>query len=1094
MRKWLRRGAPAVFAAGESRAEKAVDTFDGATGARGALWRQTFVLIVLSSAAWFGGATLARAQVTGSISGTVMDTSGAGIPHAAVTITDLETGLTRSLSTDERGSYRALALPVGRYELKAEQPGFKTAVRTGISLVVAQEATADLTLEVGEATQQVAVTAEAPVVDVSTTTISGLVGERQVKELPLNGRSFDNLITLNPGTANTTSNRSSTSTGGGQGNNFSVSGNREDYNIFLLNGIEYTGVSTADVIPGGVSGQLLGVDAVREFNVLENTYGAEYGKRPGGQISLVTMSGTNQFHGSAFEFLRNSALDARNYFDQTLSPPPLRRNQFGASAGGPLRKDKTFIFGSYEGLRWRLSQSSAAVVPDLNARQGLLPGSNGALTNVGLAPGVAPYFALWPAPNGPELGGGAAFSYSNPLQAVREDFGNLRVDHNFSVKDTLSGVYTVDDGVSSTPGANPLQRTLSVLRAQVASLQETHVFSPAVLNTFRFGFSRAAWHLDGTSTITDPKLVFVAGEPVGAISIGSSGLGNVGSFVGAGASGSQQVETIHRNLFTYADDIGIVRGKHQIKAGLWFQRVQSNDDAADQRTGVASFADLQHFLQGQATQVVATLAPVEIGWRQFAGAWYVQDAIALRPNLTLSLGIRHEFNNGWNSPNGLASNFVFGPTHVLQTQPVVGTSIYSENNAKALFGPRVGLAWSPFGGSKTVIHAGFGIYYEQLDYIGSCCDAAPLGKNNQKVVVSPATFPLLLALGEPIPGAKIAPAGIQPDLKMPTVEQYALRIEQALSANTVLSVGYVGEHGYHLLNTADVNAAIPTILPDGTKFFPAKSPRANPNLGNSRYELSNANSNYNGLQVDLRQRLSHHIQFRLNYTFQKSLDMHSASFLANAGIGGTTTILDPQDPKRDWGPSNFNIRERLSGNFSYELPFGQGRSILSGANGVVDRIVGGWQLNGIFNAQSGFPFTPLVGFNQSGNGDSRAPDRPDLTPGFSGPLILGTQKRWFNPAAFTLPLAGTYGNAGRDILEGPGLLDLDASLFKTFRIYERTALQFRAEIFNLLNRTNLGLPLITTFTSSGAVSPSAGLINYTATTSRQIQLGLKLTW
>ena len=1050
-------------------------------------------LPIFVSACVIVGITTVQAQVGGSISGTISDSSGAAIPHANVTITELDTAQSRSLMTDDRGTYRVLALPVGRYEVKAEQPGFKTAVRTGITLVVGQEATVDVALQLGEATQQVAVSAEASLVDVSTAPISGLVGERQVKDLPLNGRSFDNLITLNPGTANTTSNRSVTSTGGGQGNNFSVSGNREDYNIFLLNGIEYTGVSTADVIPGGVSGQLLGVDAVREFNVLENTYGAEYGKRPGAQVSLVTMSGANQFHGSLFEFLRNSVFDARNFFDQQ-SVPPLRRNQFGASAGGALKKGRTFIFGSYEGLRWRLSQSSAAVVPDMDARQGNLRGANGSLTHVGLAPGIAPYFALWPAPNGPELGGGAALTYANPLQAVREDFGNLRLDHNFSANDMLSGVYTVDDGTAVTPGANPLQQTLSVLRAQVASLQETHVFSPAVLNTFRAGYSRAAWHLDGSSTIRDPNLVFVQGQPVGSISIGASGLGNLGSFVGAGTNGAQQVETIHRNLFTYADDLSIVRGKHQIKAGVWFQRVQSNDDAADQRNGIASFADLQHFLQGQATQVVATLSPTEIGWRQLAGAWYAQDAIALRPNFTLTLGVRHEFNNGWNSPRGLASNFVFGPTHALLTQPVVGTSVYSEDNAKALIGPRVGVAWAPFGGSKTAIHAGFGIFYEQLDYIGSCCDAAPLGNFNQKVVVSPATFPLLLAPGEPIPGAKISPSGIQPDLKMPTVQEYSLRVEQALSSNTVLSLGYVGEHGYHLLNTADVNAAIPTILANGTKFFPAKSPRANPNLGNARYELSNANSNYNGLHVDLRQRLSHGIQFRVNYTFQKSLDIHSASFLANAGIGGSTTIMDPQNPKLDWGRSNFDIRNRLSGNFSYELPFGNGRSVLSKASGLVGALVGGWQWNGIIAAQSGFPFTPLVGFNQSGNGDSRAPDRVNLAPGFSGPLVPGTQQRWFNPAAFALPAAGTYGNAGRDILEGPGLLEFDSSLFKSFRIHERAGLQFRAEVFDLLNRTNLGLPLITTFTSSGAVSPSAGLINYTATSSRQIQLGLKMTW
>jgi hypothetical protein len=290
-----------------------------------------------------------------------------------------------------------------------------------------------------------------------------------------------------------------------------------------------------------------------------------------------------------------------------------------------------------------------------------------------------------------------------------------------------------------------------------------------------------------------------------------------------------------------------------------------------------------------------------------------------------------------------------------------------------------------------------------------------------------------------------------------------------------------------------MNTAVPTILPDGTKFFPPKSPRANPNLGNARYELSNANSNYNGFQVDLRQRLSHGIQFRVNYTFQKSLDIHSASFLANAGVGGTTTILDPQNPRLDWGRSNFDIQDRLSGNFSYELPFGRGHSLLSNANGAANALVNGWQLNGILTAQTGFPFTPLVGFNQSGNGDSRAPDRPNLTAGFSGPIVLGSPTRWFNPAAFQLPAAGTYGNAGRDIIEGPGLLEFDSSLFKTFRIREKANVQFRAEFFNLLNRTNFGLPLTTTFTSTG-VSPTAGLINYSATTSRQLQLGLKMTW
>ena len=357
-------------------------------------------LFLLSSTAF--------SQVLGSISGTVRDPSAAAVPAAAVTVTNGETGQARSVVTDEHGYYRALSLPVGRYNVKIEKPGFRIVTKVGIDLVVAQDAVIDIDMQIGKSEEHVQVDAQAPAVNVATSSIAGLVGERAVKDLPLNGRSFDNLITLNPGTANTTINRSSTSTGAGQGNNFSISGNREDYNLFLLNGIEYTGVSTADVIPGGLSGQLLGVDAVREFNVVQNTYGAEYGKRPGGQVSLVTMSGTNGFHGTLFEFVRNSAFDARNFFDHTTSPAPFKRNQFGGSAGGPIKKDRTFIFGNYEGFRQRLAVSQLAVVPDDNARKGILTLPNGSLSNIGLAAGIAPYFSLWPEPNAGELGGGAA--------------------------------------------------------------------------------------------------------------------------------------------------------------------------------------------------------------------------------------------------------------------------------------------------------------------------------------------------------------------------------------------------------------------------------------------------------------------------------------------------------------------------------------------------------------------------------------------------------------------------------------------------------------------------------------------------------------
>jgi hypothetical protein len=1054
-----------------------------ASGSRTAI---LLVLLVLLSSAAFG-------QVLGSITGFVRDPSAAAIPGATIALTNSETGVVRTVVADERGYYRALSLPVGRYDVKATMTGFRTIVRFGIDLAVAQDAVLDIDMELGVLREDVQISGEAPLVNVATTSIAGLVNERSVKDLPLNGRSFDNLITLNPGTANTTVNRSSTSTGEGQGNTFSIAGNREDYNLFLLNGIEYSGVSTADVIPGGLSGQLLGVDAVREFNVLQNTYSAEYGKRPGGQVSLVTMSGTNQFHGTLFEFLRNSAFDARNYFDHTIGPPPFRRNQFGGSAGGPIHKDKTFIFGSYEGFRQRLAVTEAAIVPDNNTRNGYLTAANGSLSYIGLAPGIAPYFALWPVQNGPELGGGAAYFYGNPPQAIREDFGNIRVDHNFSTRDLLSGVYTVDDGFNQSPGSTSLQLTVSTLRSQIASLQETHSFNASVINTLRAGFTRAKWFMNTAPPVNDPALSFVQGQPIGNINIGAVGNGQLGTISGAGSNGSQQFDNIARNLFTVTDSVSLTKGIHRMDFGGWFQKVESNDNAADQRNGIATFTDLQTFMQGQATQVVATLNPIGLGWRQTAGAWYAQDSMQLRRNLTLTLGVRHEFNNGWNSPQGTAGNFVPGPNGVLLTQPVVGNSVYATNNAKLMIGPRAGLAWQPFANSRTAVHAGYGMYYEQLDYMGACCDAIPLGAYNNRVTVSPSSFPVLFAPGQPLPGSKIGPTGVDPYLKMPAVFEYSLRVDQSLASNTLLSVGYVGERGYHLLATTDANTAIPTTL-NGQPYFPPKSPRANPSLSNARYEVSTGHSNYNALQVDVTQRYAHGFQFRANYTFSKSLDNHSSSFLSNEGLGGTTTYLDPFNPNMDWGKSNFNITHRVSGNLGYELPFGKGKAILGGAGGVTNAIIGGWQINTIISAQTGFPFTPLLGVNQSGDGDSRDPDRPSLNPNFSGNIIEGTPSQWFNPAAFLMPAAGTFGNAGRDILTAPGLLELDGSMFKTFHIGERATLQFRAEFFNALNHTNFGWPVITTFTSSGAYSSSAGVITSTLTTSRQLQFALKLGW
>src|SRR5215831_7695299 len=439
--------------------------------------------VSLALAAW--------GQSEAGISGTVTDSTGAAIPSASLVIRNVETGASRALTADGAGRYSVPSLPIGGYEITAEASGFSPLVKTGISLVVGQQA---------EVKQAVTVVENATPVNLSTEQISGLVGERQVKDLPLNGRSYDGLITLNPGTVNYSAERSGGigTSNSAVGNMFAVSGRRPQENLFLLNGIEYTGASEFNVTPGGASGQLLGVDAVREFSVVSETYGAQYGKRPGAQISIVTASGANDVHGTAYEFLRNSALDARNFFD-VGNIPQFQRNEFGGALGGPIKKDKTFLFGNYEGFRQHLGLSDVTLVPDNNARNGLIQNANGTFTNVGITPAAQQLLALWPAQNGPSLGGGIGLAYSHPLQIIREDFGTARLDHAISNSDSLSGVYTIDDSADNTPTANPLSLIYEALREQVASLQETHIFSPTMLNTARIGFSRGGYDFTGST-------------------------------------------------------------------------------------------------------------------------------------------------------------------------------------------------------------------------------------------------------------------------------------------------------------------------------------------------------------------------------------------------------------------------------------------------------------------------------------------------------------------------------------------------------------------------------------------------------------------
>lgn len=1077
--------------------------------------------------------SFALAQVSASLSGRVEDASGAGIPGAVVTVTSEETGVARTVTSDEGGNYRVLSLQVGRYDAKAEKAGFKVKLQEGINLVVGQEASVTLTLEVGQVQQEVTVTAEAPLVNTSTASIDGLVGEKAVKELPLNGRSFDMLIALDTGVANVTSTKAA-GAGAQVGNLFSVSGRHFGENLFLMNGVEYTGPSQVHSVPGGVSGQLLGIDAVREFNVVENTYGAEYGKRAGAQISVVTQSGTNQLHGTAFEFLRNSALDAKNYFDQPIGEriPPFERNQFGGALGGPIRKDKTFVFGNYEGFRQRLGVSDVSIVPDANARLGLLPcntitplpsGCSTTTTTPTKVPnlnaGILPYFnAYWPTPTpNTELGGGIAKNFSNPLQHIREDFGTARVDHTFSDKDTLGVNYLVDDGVSLSPQANPFWGQDVAIRSQVLSIQETHVFSPNVINTLTAGFSRASFKFQTPPLTSFPSnLVWVPGQFPGRISIGGGGSGASSTItVGGGSIGSNLNSA--RNPYTFADGVQIIKGRHQISAGVWFQDLQSNEFSPKDQGGVATFTTLESFLQATVASFVVAPNTTALHWRQLEGAWYLQDVIQLRPNLTVRVGLRHEFTNGWNEAEGKASNFIFGSNGVLLTTPVVGNSPYTVNNSKWLFSPRVGIAWDPFGRGKTSVRAGFGTYYDIQDVLGNVLDGDPPFNGVESftnasflslVPINPATpLPAACGPGAPANCTKYAPSGILSTAKTPTVEEWNLTVEQQVTPNTSVSLGYVGSRGYHEEVNADANAIAPQVcaaaagcvaggvstsakptVPLGTLYVPVTT-LPNPNLAAGDLLIPEGYSSYNALVADLTHRFSYGLQFRVNYTYSRLLNIQSG--FSGDEANESSFLENPYNTRMDWGLAPENKTNKFVFSGGYELPIGRNKPWLSGLNGVGEKVVSGWQLNWIETISSGFPFDTEDGSNRSGNGDTGNPDRPSFNTAFTGPLYTGNPNQWFNPSAFVLPAVGTFGNVGRDALIGPNLRELDLSLFKTTAITEKVNLQFRAEAFNILNRANFNTPAVNVF-SGAAVSPSAGVITSTATSSRQLQFGLKL--
>jgi hypothetical protein len=1069
------------------------------------LWRiplSRLARLLLSTVIAFTPAALSSQVVGGSIGGVVTDASGAAVRGAHIVIHNAETGTERLLNTGSDGRYIAPSLPAGSYNVVVSAAGFGNQQRSGIGLAVGQVNVVDIALTVGTVAQTVEVQETPSAVNISTQQTAGLVDARQVKELPLNGRSYDQLLTLNPGTVNYTNQRSGGvgTSNSSVGSMFSVSGRRPQDNLFLLNGIEYTGASLINTTPGGTSGQLLGIDGIREFNVVSDTYSAEYGKRDGAQISIVTSGGTNHLHGSIFEFARNSFFDARNYFDGARVPE-FQRNDFGAAVGGPIRKDKLFLFANYEGYRQNLGESIVTLVPDSASRAKAVAS-------------VQPLLHLWPIANGPEVTidgantGIATYTGTAP-QHIREDFGTTRLDYTLSMNDTLYATYTVDDSNATTPSANPFSYVNESLREQVLSGQEQHVFSRGV-NIARAGLSRSTFYFYGYVPAEQQALApsVRTGVPTYAIVIaGSTASNGASSITGAGANvGSNN--GITRNLYTFDDHAYYTIGKHTIQGGVWLQRLQSNDNLAQDQYGQASFASLSTFLAGNIKTFTYAPNTTELGWRTLFVDGFLEDTWHVTQRFEARFGFRTESSTGWSESQNRASVYTF-TDGVISTTPTSGLSnALTKNRALLLPEPRLGFAWNVFGNGRTSITGGAGFHHTLLDALDYRLDqAAPYNtvySYSSTTVAAPTSGKSL-----------VSPSTVDSGISTPALLAYDVKVEQQIAPSISISIGFTGSHSYHQILNGDLNEPAYMVLGSGRIYYPASgteaSPatpiKANPAVANTTSWWSGGSGNYNALVIDVRRTLSHGLQLRGNYTWAKNLDDGSAW---NTSVSSNTPafVSVPSLPHLDYGPAATDIRHEASINATYELPFGSGKTLLGNEGGVVRHAVSGWSVASIVTVLSGFPFSPQLGYNPTGSGDSRNPIRPDINPKFTGSLYThgSTARRvaqYFNPNAFSAPAAGYVGDASRDSLTGPGFADWDFSLLKSTQITERVRLQFRAEFFNVLNHTNLQLPNEVVYSagptqgtiasqSAAATFGSPGVISATATTSRQIQLGAKL--
>ena len=1092
----------------------------------------------------------------GTVSGTVTQEGGAVMPDVHVSIKEASTGLARTATTNTSGLYNVPDLPAGSYEMTLAATGFVTQVWTGITVTAGVERVLNATMQAGDPKRVVRMAPPPALVSEPCGSSCGSANASTVRDTPINGRDWAALATLQAGVTGV---QNGSATGGGNtdrgfGAAVSISGSRPDQNSYRLDGISIN--DYANGAPGSVLGDNLGIDAVEEVGVLGSNYPAQYGRTSGGVINVVTRSGSNSFHGSLYEFLRNSALDARNFFDGPKIPP-FKRNQFGGSGGLPIKKDRTFIFGDYEGLRQSLGVTTVDTAPSLVARGGTLffpdasqfPSYCTATSvknqcQVTVDPAVATFLGgnFFPLPTDPvSTGSNTGIFRFSAQEVTTENYFTIRFDHKFSETDSLYATYIRDASKTVQPGTFGELFSDIVSSRQAATLHEQHIFKPNLLNVVQIGFSRAVGIIGKVDRVLNPNMLnhmyeFVPGNQAYAGDIQS--IPGVTSFLGAPTAEGYipSSRALYWNSFQGGDDAVFTRGKHSIKFGGEVERMQDNEVSASNVNGLFRFDSLAAFLTNRPSLFSGTAdpLPLDIGLRETLFGAYVQDDVRLQKNFTLNGGLRYEMVTVPSESHGRTTVL----RNLTDAQPSVGTKLF-QNPTLRNFEPRLGFSWNP-GGGKTLVRGGFGIFDVlplPYEFTLSFQRAYP----NVTTIVGPATqgkFPTgaytdLLTpdptIGRPDSGLAYFP---ESDPKRNYVMQWNVSVARELTSTLALTVGYVGSRGIHQPYRVDnIDMVLPTLTEAGYQWpTPGSGSILNSKFGRINATLWQANSFYDAMQVDVAKRVSHGIQFHGAYTWGKSIDTLSATEADDAFPNGLFNQLFI-DQRTTRGLSDFNVAQAVVLSATWEIPGPRQGSKLPGW------AFGGWQLVGLYKASTGQPFTPILGGDPAGTGLDETGLVPSYTPGcklvdsdfkknpigpiylnlncFSPPTVaksfLNSNSPHFPCAPFSgatpLPAGSplTYcanlrGNLGRNVVIGPGLSKLDFSVFKNNhikRISENFSTQFRAEIFNIFNRANFGSPTdnLAVFDQNGVPqTQTAGLLTSTQTTSRQVQFALKLIW